>query len=589
MRILNMNCHFLVSVISLAAACLFPVGRSALAGGGTSWDFDSTSMQAGSIDGKQGWFTYVSTPSGSLEYVPAYLRFSVAADLGPVQPFRGDGLLTLTSQSVQEGSASAFAVNFSQDGGSSTPTMVDVANRRLHGGANALQLSARFYPAQSTATALHGAGMVGKIPSDQVTQRYLAGFVVRASDRRLFVLQWLSVGQLGVTQAGNYYIQTSTTLPASTWSLVSVEWNSESGLVRYRVGDSSAWIETVQSATVGAKVDYLSVSAVPNGASQSVTAAVDELSVLAVCRAGGSSTPGVDCDQDGIGDWCEVAGALHGDDAPPIAGAVKWRRADGGNDHWYWFSPQAARWAAALDRCEAIGGTLVSVSSFEEMLFVSANDGTSNTVYWWSGARQAAGAFEPSGGWSWASRETSQVFWSGGEPNNGGSSGQVQIEGFGFFWPTCDACNAGITDAQDSSLRFICEWGLDGSLDCNRNDRPDNCDIALDPSLDCDASGRIDACEVATGSAVDCDGNGRPDACDIVGGSQDANGNGVPDGCECLADLFRDSIVNGADLGILLSQWGPVSQSGSIADLTSDGSVDGADLGVMLSLWGPCP
>jgi uncharacterized membrane protein len=54
-----------------------------------------------------------------------------------------------------------------------------------------------------------------------------------------------------------------------------------------------------------------------------------------------------------------------------------------------------------------------------------------------------------------------------------------------------------------------------------------------------------------------------------------------------LADLFADSVVNGADLGILLSQWGPASAS-TVSDLNRDGNVDGADLGYLLANWGSC-
>jgi hypothetical protein len=48
------------------------------------------------------------------------------------------------------------------------------------------------------------------------------------------------------------------------------------------------------------------------------------------------------------------------------------------------------------------------------------------------------------------------------------------------------------------------------------------------------------------------------------------------------ADLNGDGVVNGADLGSLLSQWG---QPGT-ADLNGDGVVGGADIGVMLANWG---
>ena len=44
------------------------------------------------------------------------------------------------------------------------------------------------------------------------------------------------------------------------------------------------------------------------------------------------------------------------------------------------------------------------------------------------------------------------------------------------------------------------------------------------------------------------------------------------------------AITGGADLGVLLSQWG----TGGSADVSGDGTVDGADLGALLSAWGPC-
>ena len=46
-------------------------------------------------------------------------------------------------------------------------------------------------------------------------------------------------------------------------------------------------------------------------------------------------------------------------------------------------------------------------------------------------------------------------------------------------------------------------------------------------------------------------------------------------------------VVNGADLGILLSVWGP-APAGTAADLNGDGQVNGADLGLLLGAWGPC-
>lgn len=60
----------------------------------------------------------------------------------------------------------------------------------------------------------------------------------------------------------------------------------------------------------------------------------------------------------------------------------------------------------------------------------------------------------------------------------------------------------------------------------------------------------------------------------------------LDDTLPCPADLNSDGIVDGADLGILLGDWGACP--GCISDLVDDNLVDGADLGVLLGEWGPC-
>ena len=51
----------------------------------------------------------------------------------------------------------------------------------------------------------------------------------------------------------------------------------------------------------------------------------------------------------------------------------------------------------------------------------------------------------------------------------------------------------------------------------------------------------------------------------------------------CTPDLNGDGVVNGADLGLLLGNFGGIG----IGDIDCDGDVDGADLGLLLSAWGP--
>ncbi|MDA1008867.1 MAG: YHYH protein [Planctomycetota bacterium] len=56
-------------------------------------------------------------------------------------------------------------------------------------------------------------------------------------------------------------------------------------------------------------------------------------------------------------------------------------------------------------------------------------------------------------------------------------------------------------------------------------------------------------------------------------------------GFPCPADSTGDRVVDGVDLGALLSRWG---QGGGAGDIDRNGLVDGADLALMLSDWGIC-
>lgn len=59
----------------------------------------------------------------------------------------------------------------------------------------------------------------------------------------------------------------------------------------------------------------------------------------------------------------------------------------------------------------------------------------------------------------------------------------------------------------------------------------------------------------------------------------------------CRGDIGADGRVDGADLGALLSWWGPTVPANPVSvacDLDGDGRVDGVDLASVLSNWGPC-
>jgi hypothetical protein len=92
--------------------------------------------------------------------------------------------------------------------------------------------------------------------------------------------------------------------------------------------------------------------------------------------------------------------------------------------------------------------------------------------------------------------------------------------------------------------------------------------------------------------SADCNADGMVDYGQILRGEfDDINGNGVPDRiCECLGDLYVDGLVNGADLGVLLAYWGPITgtPASQATDINRDGVVNGLDLGILLAGWGAC-
>ncbi|MBC04045.1 MAG: hypothetical protein CMJ34_12210 [Phycisphaerae bacterium] len=54
---------------------------------------------------------------------------------------------------------------------------------------------------------------------------------------------------------------------------------------------------------------------------------------------------------------------------------------------------------------------------------------------------------------------------------------------------------------------------------------------------------------------------------------------------DCLGDLNFDRVVDSADIGLMLGEWGAPR---SIADLDRNGTVDSADLGLLLGAFGQC-
>ena len=91
--------------------------------------------------------------------------------------------------------------------------------------------------------------------------------------------------------------------------------------------------------------------------------------------------------------------------------------------------------------------------------------------------------------------------------------------------------------------------------------------------------GRMQSCVLATGTNI-C--NNTPKNVDgpyFIEGAVTV--------CGCAADITDDGVVNGGDLGVMLSNWGLASSSG-VGDISHDGVVNGIDLAELLARWGIC-
>ena len=223
------------------------------------------------------------------------------------------------------------------------------------------------------------------------------------------------------------------------------------------------------------------------------------------------------------------------------AEAVQWRVEDGGNGHWYRREAQPLGWPEARARATERGGHLVSIRSQSEYAFIQQAVQLQNDLFW-TGGYQDPNACEPACGWRWVTGEPwDYANWNSNEPSDSYGSEHWMECYPGGLW----------NDRGPGPLVSVVEW-----------------------SADCNNDGIVDYGQILQGQLADTNQNGVPDSCETPNCTN--------------ADLFRDFNVNGADLGILLSQWGP-STSLTVSDLNRDGVVDGSDLGLLLSFWGPCP
>ena len=112
--------------------------------------------------------------------------------------------------------------------------------------------------------------------------------------------------------------------------------------------------------------------------------------------------------------------------APSLGAPIQWS----GNEHYYEVVSGATTWQQAHNAAAArthlgLRGHLVSITSADENLFLTATFGAGALDGRFLGGYQLVGAVEPAGSWRWVTGEAvSFGGWFPGEPNNGGGTGE---------------------------------------------------------------------------------------------------------------------------------------------------------------------
>lgn len=243
---------------------------------------------------------------------------------------------------------------------------------------------------------------------------------------------------------------------------------------------------------------------------------------------------------------------------------VQWRIEDGGNGHWYAVvssgldAGAGSSWDVLDSTSRQQGGRLCTIGDSGENSFVS-NLVTAfrpvNGLWAYMGATQVSN--NPCGRDSWVWNDGTSWTFTNWQPQQ----------------PDCLIGSCSSCDEPKIGMRsFSGQWG-----DWNGRDLTS---AIIEWSADCDSNGIVDFGEIRAGQLPDENANNVPDDCECAAYPE-------LDAC-CPGDLYRNGVVNGADLGILLAEWGAITPT-TTSDLHRDGTVDGGDLGILLSGWGPCP
>jgi hypothetical protein len=235
-----------MNMLKITSAAVLAVSTSATAQTTIySCNFDSPPYSIGSIDAQQGW---VTAQAAALS--PGLTAIAISTSAGSLAPQAGNGCLF-----SENGPNATLSGRFAFQAGAGKP-IVDAINAACAASATSIEFSCYMVPPTPTTegTSLVGArhGMVLYVTdSTGVPTKAAVGFQCRAFDSQVYVVQWLDVGQLGVTAAGNYLINFTTplTLTAGTWNAVACKWLRETGMPQVKI-NAGDWTDVYATSTI---------------------------------------------------------------------------------------------------------------------------------------------------------------------------------------------------------------------------------------------------------------------------------------------------------------------------------------------------
>ena len=277
-----MKCRNILTVATLTGAAMTASAMAQTPPTIYSCNFDNPPYTVGSIDTQQSWVTAQGTA-----LAPGLTSMAISATAGSLAPQAGNGCLF-----SQNGTTTATSPRFAFQAGAGKP-IIDAINTACAASATSVEFSFYMVPATPTSsgTSLAGSrqGMVLYVTDATGTPTKAAvGVSVRTFDSQVYVVQWLDVGQLGVTTAGNYLINfvTPLTLTPGTWNAIGCKWLRETGMPQVKI-NAGEWTDVVATSTIGyvaKEFDIFNQGSTSGGAVATVTTAYMDTLVIAASQ-----------------------------------------------------------------------------------------------------------------------------------------------------------------------------------------------------------------------------------------------------------------------------------------------------------------